>query len=73
MTKENCSNFFRRNVKAIIKEMGMTQKEFAERIGISYREWNNRMARDRVIDLVFAIKVADEVGEYVEDLCKGIL
>ena len=60
---------FKYNTKKILKSMGMNQKEFAKNIGMGEHYLHDLMTVGRRISLYDAIKIANELGEYVEDMC----
>lgn len=63
-------NIFRINVTKILKSMRMTRLEFARKIGFNEKTFTNKMAIDRKFNLCELLWIADELGEYLEDLCR---
>lgn len=71
MNNEQMQNNFRKSVRIILKEIGITQKELSSRVGMTVGQLNNKMNAERDFNLYQAIMIADELGEYLEDMCKG--
>lgn len=64
-------DMLRKNIRYILKSIGVTQKDFAQAIGMTTGQLNNKMNAGRDFSVYEVIKIADELGEYVEDMCKG--
>lgn len=61
------TNFWK-NVKYICKTDHIKQYVLADAIGMDYHVMQSRMNRNTEPKVSLAIKIADELGEYVEDL-----
>lgn len=63
---------FKKNVKAVLKDLGMTYQQFSTKIGFKPDLFRAKMSHGKKnrLNLKEALWIADELGEYLEDLCK---
>ena len=64
--------FIKENIKKYRKQAGLTQKELAEKTGISVNTIRGWFSKDLVPDVFNAVKVAQALNTTVEYLVNGI-
>jgi len=61
----------RNTLKAIRKEKRMSQMEFCELVGVKSQSHYVRIEQGADIAVSTALKIANSLGRYVEDIWKG--
>jgi transcriptional regulator with XRE-family HTH domain len=63
---------FWENVKILLSEKKLLQKDFAELLGINISTLKNQMTRNIIPDAITSVKIAQSLGTTVEFLVTGI-
>lgn len=70
---KDCHEAFGKYIKAARERKGLSQKEFAEKLGVSQSYYSRIEGGKREIDLAFAFEICNAIGVDIRDFANRYL